>query len=213
MNFLQYHDSLKVLWLSYGIMTLIRYHDSLMVLWHFYGTMTFFWYYGSLSFHFKAIFTKKQSEVQAKPRDGTYLSSFVGIGSGILLMSGAVQNWVAFFLGAILHPAHKSITRTFAHAAQKSLAILSRALMSHDQMDGPRTWHTCQNYGSKIKNNTHVCLYGEGRPRLDREYFVYGAHKLTDEGGFTSMVVLTTSFFLAFAESGIWTHDLPFRGS
>ena len=39
-----------------------------------------------------------------------------------------------------------------------------------------------------------VCLYGEGRPRLDLEYPVYGAHELSDEGAFTSVVVLTASF-------------------
>ena len=41
-----------------------------------------------------------------------------------------------------------------------------------------------------------VCLfvYGEGRPRLDLEYPVYGAHELADEGAFTSVVVLTASF-------------------
>ena len=37
-------------------------------------------------------------------------------------------------------------------------------------------------------------LYGEGRPRLDLEYPVYGAHELADEGAFTSEVVLTASF-------------------
>ena len=37
-------------------------------------------------------------------------------------------------------------------------------------------------------------LYGEGRPRLDLEYPLYGAHKLANEGAFTSMVVLTASF-------------------
>ena len=31
-----------------------------------------------------------------------------------------------------------------------------------------------------------VCLYGEGRPRLDLEYPIYGAHELADEGVFTS---------------------------
>ena len=39
-----------------------------------------------------------------------------------------------------------------------------------------------------------VCLYGEGRPRLDLEYPVYGAQELADEGAFTSVVVLTSSF-------------------
>ena len=37
-------------------------------------------------------------------------------------------------------------------------------------------------------------VYGEGRPRLDLEYPVYGAHELADEGAFTSVVVLTASF-------------------
>ena len=37
-------------------------------------------------------------------------------------------------------------------------------------------------------------MYGEGRPRLDLEYPVYGAHELAEEGAFTSMVVLTASF-------------------
>ena len=36
-------------------------------------------------------------------------------------------------------------------------------------------------------------MYGEGRPRLDLEYPVYGAHELADEGAFTSVVVLTAS--------------------
>ena len=38
-----------------------------------------------------------------------------------------------------------------------------------------------------------VCLFGEGRPRLDLES-IYGAHKLADEGAFTSVVVFTASF-------------------
>ena len=37
-------------------------------------------------------------------------------------------------------------------------------------------------------------LYGEGRPRLDLEYPVYGAHELADERAFASMVVLTACF-------------------
>ena len=39
-----------------------------------------------------------------------------------------------------------------------------------------------------------VCLYGEGRPRLDLEYPSYGTHELADEGAFTSVVVLTATF-------------------
>ena len=39
-----------------------------------------------------------------------------------------------------------------------------------------------------------VCLYGEGRPRLDLEYPVCGAYELAEEGAFTSVVVLTASF-------------------
>ena len=39
-----------------------------------------------------------------------------------------------------------------------------------------------------------VCLYGEGRPRLDLEYPASGAKELADEGAFTSVVVLTASF-------------------
>ena len=38
------------------------------------------------------------------------------------------------------------------------------------------------------------CLYGEGSPRLDLEYPVYGVHERADEGAFTSVVVLTTGF-------------------
>ena len=33
-----------------------------------------------------------------------------------------------------------------------------------------------------------VFFYGEGKPRLDLEYPVYGAHELADEGAFTSVV-------------------------
>ena len=39
-----------------------------------------------------------------------------------------------------------------------------------------------------------VSLYGEGRPRLDLEYPVYGAHELADERALTSVVELTASF-------------------
>ena len=46
-------------------------------------------------------------------------------------------------------------------------------------------------------------MYGEGRPRLDLEHPVYGAHELVDEGAFTFVVVLTASFLLGFAEAGI----------
>ena len=42
--------------------------------------------------------------------------------------------------------------------------------------------------------NLFACLHGEGRPKLDLEYPVYGAHELADEGAFTSVVVLTASF-------------------
>ena len=47
------------------------------------------------------------------------------------------------------------------------------------------------------RNQVHinlVCLYGEGRPRLDLEYPVYGAPELADEGAFTYVVVLNASF-------------------
>ena len=37
-------------------------------------------------------------------------------------------------------------------------------------------------------------VFGVGRPRLDLEYPVYGAHELADEGAFTSVAVLTASF-------------------
>ena len=46
-------------------------------------------------------------------------------------------------------------------------------------------------------------MYVEGRPRLDLEYPVYGAHELADERAFTSVVVLTAGFLLGFAEAGI----------
>ena len=48
--------------------------------------------------------------------------------------------------------------------------------------------------GSKSTMLLYVCLYGEGTPRLDLEYPVYGAHELADEGALTSVVVLTASF-------------------
>ena len=48
-----------------------------------------------------------------------------------------------------------------------------------------------------------VCLYGEGRPRLDLEYPVYGPHELVDEGAFTFVIILTASFLFGFAEAGI----------
>ena len=41
-------------------------------------------------------------------------------------------------------------------------------------------------------------MYGEGMPRLDLEYPVYGAHELADEGAFTSVVVLAASFPAGF---------------
>ena len=47
---------------------------------------------------------------------------------------------------------------------------------------------------SLLAGMTIVFLYGEGRPRLDLEYPVYGANELADEGAFTSVVVLTASF-------------------
>ena len=53
-----------------------------------------------------------------------------------------------------------------------------------------------------------VCLYGEGRPRLDLEYPVYGAQKLTDEGAFTSVVVLTTSFPSGLLFLSGWTYGI-----
>ena len=40
----------------------------------------------------------------------------------------------------------------------------------------------------------HLYLYGEGTPRLDLEYPVYGAHELADEGAFSSVVVFIASF-------------------
>ena len=43
-------------------------------------------------------------------------------------------------------------------------------------------------------------MYGEGRPRLDLEYPVYGAHELANEGAFTSVVVLTASFPSGFRQ-------------
>ena len=46
-------------------------------------------------------------------------------------------------------------------------------------------------------------MYGEGRPRLDLEYPVYGVHKLANVGAFTSVVVLTASFPSGFAQAGI----------
>ena len=46
-------------------------------------------------------------------------------------------------------------------------------------------------------------MYGEGRPRLDLEYPVYGAHKLANEGAFTAVVVLTASFPSGFGQAGI----------
>ena len=54
-------------------------------------------------------------------------------------------------------------------------------------------------------------MYGEGKPRLDLEHPVYGAHELASEGAFTSVVVLTASFPSGFGQAGIRTHDLPFR--
>ena len=43
-----------------------------------------------------------------------------------------------------------------------------------------------------------VCLYGEGRSRLDQAYPLYGAHELPDEVAVTSVVVLTTSSLYTF---------------
>ena len=46
-------------------------------------------------------------------------------------------------------------------------------------------------------------MYGEGRPRRDLEYPVYGANKLANDGAFTSVVVLTASFPSGFGQAGI----------
>ena len=46
--------------------------------------------------------------------------------------------------------------------------------------------------------HTSNILHGEGRPRLDLEYLVYGAHELADKGAFTLVVVLTSSFLSGF---------------
>ena len=46
-------------------------------------------------------------------------------------------------------------------------------------------------------------MYGEGGPRLDLEYPVYGAHELANKGAFTSLLVLTASFPSGFGQAGI----------
>ena len=46
-------------------------------------------------------------------------------------------------------------------------------------------------------------MYGEGRPRLDLDYPVYGAHELANEGAFTSVVVLAASFPSGFCQAVI----------
>ena len=46
-------------------------------------------------------------------------------------------------------------------------------------------------------------MYGEGRPGLDLEYHVYGAHELANEGAFTSVVVLIANFPSVFGQARI----------
>ena len=46
-------------------------------------------------------------------------------------------------------------------------------------------------------------MYGEGRPRLDLEYPVYGAHELANEGVLPPWLSSPPVFLLGFAEAGI----------
>ena len=64
----------------------------------------------------------------------------------------------------------------------------------------PEKIYLVKNLVEKGSFSYEACLYGEGRPRLDLEYPVYGTHELADKGALNSVVVLIVSFPFGFGQ-------------